>query len=57
MTRKQKPCRYCLAGNVANENGEHWIVKSVIPARIDIRKCTAVEAAPRNPALPVVGGE
>ena len=38
-----KKCKYCLTGNVANEDGEHWIVKSVIPAKIDIRKCTEVK--------------
>lgn len=32
-------CRYCRAGDTPNENGEHWIVKSILPARIDIRKC------------------
>jgi hypothetical protein len=42
--RKARACRYCAAGNVANEKGEHWIVKSVIPARIDIRRCTAALA-------------
>jgi len=36
-----KRCKYCAAGNVANERGEHWIVKSIFPAKIDIRKCTA----------------
>jgi hypothetical protein len=40
--RKRKLCRYCRDGNVPNEKGEHWIVKSIIPAKIDIRKCKAV---------------
>lgn len=35
-------CRWCRDGNVANEKGKHWIVKSIIPAKIDIRECTAV---------------
>ncbi len=37
--KKAKPCRYCAQGHEP-KNGEHWIVKSIIPARIDIRKCT-----------------
>lgn len=41
--KKPKPCRYCKAGNVAND-GDHWIVKSIFPPAIDLRKCTAVEA-------------
>jgi hypothetical protein len=41
MSKPKKPCRYCRDGNVPNEKGEHWIVKSIIPAKIDIRKCTA----------------
>jgi hypothetical protein len=44
---KRKTCRYCRAGYSVKENGEHWIVKSIIPARIDIRKCTAVERTPQ----------
>jgi hypothetical protein len=42
--RKVRACRYCAAGNVPNGKGEHWIVKSVIPARLDIRRCTAAPA-------------
>ena len=39
--RRRKLCRYCRDGSVPKENGEHWIVKSIIPAKIDIRKCEA----------------
>jgi len=42
--KKARKCRYCAAGNVANSDGEHWIVKSIIPARIDIRICTAAKS-------------
>jgi|HubBroStandDraft_6_1064221.scaffolds.fasta_scaffold72453_2 hypothetical protein len=47
--KKARKCRYCAAGHVATD-GEHWIVTSIIPARIDIRICTAVksEAKPRD---------
>lgn len=40
MSKKPKPCRYCAAGNRATINGEHWIVKTIHPAVITIRKCT-----------------
>ena len=43
--RRTEKCRYCLTGNVANERGEHWIVKRIIPGKIDIRKCTAIEVS------------
>lgn len=39
-TKPKARCRYCAQGLVANDKGEHWIVKSIIPARIDIRRCT-----------------
>src|SRR6267142_3024905 len=42
--KKARKCRYCAAGKVANSDGEHWIVKSIIPARIDIRICTAAKS-------------
>lgn len=42
--KKVRTCRYCAAGNVANADGQHWIVKSIIPARIDIRRCAAAKA-------------
>jgi len=38
MTKKVKECPYCKAGNVP-ENGEHWIVKSISPARITVKPC------------------
>lgn len=37
---KGKPCTYCEQG-IELRGDEHWIVKSVTPARIDIRKCSA----------------
>ena len=36
---KVKRCRYCADGNVPNDKGDHWIVKSVVPSKIDIRRC------------------
>lgn len=40
MVAKIKECPYCKAGNTPNEKGDHWIVKSIMPAKINIRKCT-----------------
>jgi hypothetical protein len=42
--KKARPCRYCASGHAPNASGEHWIVKSIVPARIDIRRCTAAAA-------------
>jgi hypothetical protein len=41
MPTKKKPlrCKWCELGNTPNERGEHWLVRSVFPARIDIREC------------------
>lgn len=32
-------CPYCKRGHTPNEKGEHWIVNSIYPAEIDIRRC------------------
>jgi hypothetical protein len=32
-------CKWCDEGREPNENGEHWIVKSIVPASIKIVKC------------------
>ena len=42
-TQTKRPCRYCANG-VKLIDGDHWVVKSIIPARIDIVKCTATPA-------------
>lgn len=40
MAPKMKTrCKWCEEGREPNENGEHWIVTSIIPARIKIEKC------------------
>lgn len=40
---KHQPCKLCAQG-VKLVGKEHWIVKSIIPARIKIVKCTSREA-------------
>jgi hypothetical protein len=37
---KAKVCKHCAAGNQP-QNGEHWIVKSVVSARISVVMCAA----------------
>lgn len=44
LVRTGKYCRYCDQGERLT-NGEHWIVKSIVPARIDIRTCAAYAKA------------
>jgi hypothetical protein len=57
MSRAKKgKCRYCREGHVPNEEGEHGIVKSIIQAKISIRKCADYPTAPL-PAPDVRGGE
>lgn len=38
-TAERPQCRYCDAGYTTINGGDHWIVRSIIPARIDIRPC------------------
>jgi hypothetical protein len=47
---KAKQCKYCATGHRPNAQGEHWIVKSIIPARITIRKCQAFEKTAKRPS-------
>ena len=41
--KKVPRCRYCDEGNTPR-NGEHWIVKSIIPARITVKPCKRAKA-------------
>lgn len=36
---KKIRCKWCEEGREPNENGDHWIVASIIPAKIKIVKC------------------
>jgi hypothetical protein len=44
-------CRWCGMGHSPKPNGEHWIVKSIIPARIDIRECAYHKAGAVSPIV------
>lgn len=37
-------CRWCEAGDEPRPNGEHWMVKSVFPAVLNIRTCKRAKA-------------
>lgn len=39
-----KKCKWCEQG-VKLIDGEHWVVKSIVPAKINIVKCTAVKTS------------
>jgi hypothetical protein len=32
-------CKWCDFGHRPKDNGEHWFVKSIVPAKIEIQKC------------------
>lgn len=44
MAKKPKECPYCAAGDKL-VGTDHWIVKSVFPAKMFIKPCKAVSAA------------
>jgi hypothetical protein len=49
---KKATCKWCDSGNVPWLDGrEHWIVKSIILARIDIQECGYYKAGQVSPLL------
>jgi len=54
---KKKRCKWCDQGIAVDKQGEHWVVKSIVPARITIVRCKLalppkVEGAkPKNEAI------
>lgn len=40
-SKEPKPCKWCAQG-IKLTGSDHWIVKSIVPARIDIKPCTAI---------------
>jgi hypothetical protein len=44
VRKKIVRCALCESGHIPNERGEHWIVKSIIPARITIKECKRMTA-------------
>lgn len=48
MTKKIN-CKYCGMGHAPRDDGNHWIVKSIIPARINIVECAYHKAGTVSP--------
>lgn len=46
---KKINCKWCGMGHEPRENGEHWVVKSIIPARINISECAYHKAGEISP--------
>lgn len=46
---KKINCKWCGMGHAPRDDGSHWIVKSIIPARIDIRECAYHKAGEQSP--------
>jgi len=42
-------CKYCGMGHQPKADGMHWIVKSIIPARINIVECAYAKAGEVSP--------
>lgn len=53
MTKKIN-CKWCGMGHAPKADGNHWIVKSIIPAKITIAECAYHKAGAVSPIqLPV----
>jgi len=48
MTQTKQKCRYCREGHAPKDDGNHWIVKSIIPAKINIVKCKDLPSRDRD---------
>lgn len=35
-------CKWCAMGYSLDDNGTHWIVKNIVPAVIEDRRCQAI---------------
>jgi hypothetical protein len=55
--RKTVNCKYCGMGHDPRADGNHWIVKSIIPARIDIRECAYHKAGMASPIQMIEGSK
>lgn len=45
MSPKKINCKWCGMGHAPKADGNHWIVKSIIPAKITIAECAYHKAA------------
>jgi hypothetical protein len=46
---KKINCKYCGMGHAPKADGNHWIVKSIVPARISIVECAYHKAGEVSP--------
>lgn len=46
---KKINCKWCGMGHRPKSDGQNWIVKSIIPAKIDIRECGYHKAGEVSP--------
>lgn len=46
---KKINCKWCGIGHRPRDDGDHWIVKSVFPPRIDIKECAYHKAGQIRP--------
>jgi hypothetical protein len=53
---KKINCKWCGMGHPPKADGNHWIVKSIIPARIDIKECAYHKVGEVSPICSVTEG-
>ena len=46
---KQINCKWCGMGDAPRADGNHWVVRSIIPAKIDIKECAYHKAGKVSP--------
>ena len=46
---KKINCKWCGMGDAPRADGNHWIVKSIIPAKLDIKECAYHKAGTVSP--------
>ncbi len=51
MTLRKINCKWCGMGHPPREDGNHWIIKSIIPARFDIKECAYHKAGTTSPIM------
>ena len=56
MKPKKISCKWCGMGHAPCSNGNHWIVRSIFPVKIDIKECAyhkAGEVSPIQHTMPI----
>jgi len=47
--RKSINCKWCGMGHRPEATGDHWIVRSIVPAEIEIKECAYHKAGAVSP--------